>query len=244
MLNFNIKYLQETDSTNDYLKKLINESEPKEGTVILAEFQSSGRGRGQNHWHSGEGQNLILSILLHPGIFADKFFYLTELISLSLIDFLSYYNIKAAIKWPNDIYVGDNKIAGILIENSIIGDEIIYCIAGIGINVNEMDFPPDLLNPTSMRLEKLESYDKNAILDVLLNKIRLRYKQSIPGAFDLLHKEYNMELYKKGIVTRYKDKKGLLKACIKEIKPSGEMVLQLGNGIEKGYLFNEIKMVI
>ncbi len=243
MINFNIKYLQEADSTNDYLKRLMISNELEEGTVILAECQKKGRGRGQNRWHSAKGQNLTFSMMVLPKIQAEKFFYLTEMVSLSIIDFLFANNIEAFIKWPNDIYVGNNKIAGILIENTIIGNHIVKCIAGIGINVNEIDFPPDLPNPTSMRMHKQEFLDRNTLLKKLLDKMGMRYDQFVKGDLMSMHDEYNQKLYKRGLMVQYRDKNGVFKASIKEIKPSGELILRNENNSEKAYLFGEIEMV-
>jgi len=243
MINFNIKYLQEADSTNDCLKRLMINNELEEGTVILAEYQKTGRGRGQNRWHSAKGQNLTMSLLFHPGIQAKKFFYLTELISLSIVDFLFSFNIEASIKWPNDIYVGNNKIAGILIENTILSNQIAKCIAGIGININEVDFPPDLPNPTSMRMLKQATFDKNALLEISLDKIRMRYNQLISGDLESMHDEYNQKLYKRSARVQYRNRNGIFYASIKEIKPSGELILRNEDNSEMGYLFGEIEMV-
>lgn len=243
MLNFTVKYLQDADSTNDCLNRMIINDNPEEGTVILAGFQKTGRGRGENRWHSASGQNITMSLLLNPGIEAKKFFYLTELISLSIIDFLFSYQIEASIKWPNDIYVGNKKIAGILIENKIISDQIAKCIAGIGMNINETDFPSDLPNPTSMKIQKHVSFDKDALLKILLDKIRLRYDQLIVGDLESMHSEYNRKLYNRGVLAKFRDKSGIFNAGIKEVQSTGELILRYEDDSEKGYLFGEVEMV-
>ena len=243
MINFAIKYLQEADSTNDYLKRLMKKNELEEGTVILAEYQKKGRGTGQNMWHSAKGQNLITSLLFYPEIQAKNFFCLTELVSLSIVDFLFSFSIEASIKWPNDIYVGNNKIAGILIENTILGTQIANCIVGIGININETGFPPDIPNPTSIRILKKETFDMNALIEILLDKIGMRYNQFISGDMESLHDEYNGKLYKRDTIIQYRDSNGLFHARIKEIKPSGELILRKEDNSEKGYLFGEVEMV-
>jgi len=244
MKNFAIKHVQEVDSTNNYLKKLIRNQVLEEGTVILADYQKSGKGQGQNSWHSGKGLNLTFSLLLHPGIYADQFFYLTEIVSLAITDFLFSCEINASIKWPNDIYVNDLKIAGILIENSITENEVVICIAGIGINVNEMHFPSDLLNPTSMRIQKDKSFNTEVLMDLLLDTIQNRYNQLLSEDLKSLHNEYNRRIYKRGISAEYKDKRGLFKAELKEIRSTGEMVLKKEDHTGKAYLFGEIEMII
>lgn len=243
MINFNIKYLQEADSTNDYLQNLMVDSMPEEGTVILADHQKLGKGQGQNAWSSGKGLNLTFSLMLCPRMHADKFFYLTEIVSLSIIDFLSSYEIEASIKWPNDIYVNNLKIAGILIKNSIRNNEIENCIAGIGINVNEIDFPSGLTNPTSMRIEKQKIFDRNILMDMFLDKMKHRYRQLISGDMELLHIEYSKQIYRKGELIEYKDKNGLFRARLKEINTSGKVMLERENNTDKQYLFGEIEMI-
>lgn len=243
MINFTIKYLQEADSTNDYLKRLMLKNKPEEGTVILAEYQKKGKGRGQNRWYSAKGQNLTFSLLIHPEIEAARFFYITELVSLAIIDFLYSFGIEASIKWPNDIYVGNRKVAGILIENTISGTQIANCIVGIGININEIDFPADLPNPTSMRILKRKSFKKNALLEEFLGNIGMRYDQLISGDLESMHDEYNRKLYKRDATIQCRDSNGLFNARIKEIKPSGELILMKEDNSEEGYLFGEVEMV-
>lgn len=244
MTKYKIKYLQEAGSTNDYMKKLMSDRQIEEGTVILADYQNSGRGRGKNSWYSGRGLNLTFSVLLLPGIHATNFFYLTEILSLTIVDFLNSYRIKACIKWPNDIYVGDDKIAGILIENIIMGNKIVKSIAGVGINVNEENFPEDIPNPTSMKIITQKTFIKDALMDILFDKFDLRYKQLISGDMESMHNEYNHHLYKRGILSEYSQKKNTFQAVLKEVRPSGEIVLVTKNNSENTYLFGEIELIL
>ena len=119
----NLIELNIVDSTNEYLKRLIKESDVEEGTVILADFQTKGKGQKDGYWESEKGKNLTFSIILYPtSLDVQKQFYLSMSISLGIIEFLSHLSVKSKIKWPNDIYVNNNKVAGILIENSISED--------------------------------------------------------------------------------------------------------------------------
>jgi BirA family biotin operon repressor/biotin-[acetyl-CoA-carboxylase] ligase len=188
MKTFNIIPVSNINSTNDYLKNMHRKAKMPEGSVILADFQSEGKGQGMNTWYSGKGLNILMSILLYPGIRANRFFFLTEMISLALVDALKENGIQAKIKWPNDIYVGDQKISGILIENILLSDVIETSVVGIGLNVNEIDFPPEIPNPVSVKQITGKSLDLSSLINKLLEKVRLRYKSLLDNQFESMHR--------------------------------------------------------
>jgi len=130
------------DSSNNYAKELLSNSKPIEGTAILTDYQSEGRGQRDNSWQSKPGENITLSIILYPNIKADHFFLLNEIIAIAIRDcvtnFLPDENVQ--IKWPNDILVNHKKIAGVLIENNISNGFIVSSVIGIGLNVNQVNF--------------------------------------------------------------------------------------------------------
>ena len=133
-----IKFHKELTSTNDQAFMLLKTINPVEGTVIYADFQKAGRGQKDNKWESEKGKNLLLSIILYPtSIRPEDQFYLSMAVSLGICDFIDSFFPGSKIKWPNDIYINDDKIAGILIENSVMGETIESTIAGIGININQ-----------------------------------------------------------------------------------------------------------
>ena len=158
-----IYHFRVLDSTNTYALKLLSQIRPKAGTLISADYQTTGRGQMGRDWHSAPGLNLCLSCILYPETNAQNQFAISMAVALAVrdtvADFINQERVK--IKWPNDIYVGDKKIAGILIQTSIHGNVIIYCVAGIGLNVNETDFPAELPNPTSLKLETTETLDRD-----------------------------------------------------------------------------------
>src|SRR6056297_946886 len=155
-------------STNEHARNLVQEGSPEEGTVIIAGEQKKGRGHGKNTWHSKRGKNLLFSIILYPRfILANTQFLLSKTISLGIYDYLCRYVSDVAIKWPNDIYVDDRKIAGILIENDLTGSSLNRSIVGIGININQVKFPEDLPNPVSMT----QMIEKELYLKEGLNKL-------------------------------------------------------------------------
>ena len=150
---YDIIWLDEVDSTNKYLRRHIDSLDNL--SVVSVLLQTEGRGQGDHKWHSAKGQNLIFSILLkNPDIPAAQQSEISDAVSESVVELLHRHGIKAWIKPPNDIWVEQKKICGILIEHSLRSSRISWSIIGIGLNVNQISFPDDLPNPTSMALEK------------------------------------------------------------------------------------------
>lgn len=145
-----IIWLEEVDSTNEEARRRISDID---NLSVLSSFrQTAGRGQRGNRWSSAPGENLTFSVVLKYALQADRQFVISELAALSVVDFLAEYDIDARIKWPNDIYVGNRKICGILIENALRGGRLSHSIVGIGLNVNQTVFDPSLPNPTSIAL--------------------------------------------------------------------------------------------
>ncbi len=151
-------------STNSYAAFLLKNEVIPEGAIVSAEYQTTGRGQGSNIWESENGKNLLISIILYPSIiYPASQFLISMALSLGICDFLKRFIPDCSIKWPNDIYVNDDKIAGILIENSIMGDKIESTIAGIGLNINQEKFLSDAPNPVSLSLITGKKYDLNSL---------------------------------------------------------------------------------
>ncbi len=162
-MEFKIVHIEETDSTNRWLRSFgskedrnIGGANSETSIVVVADYQTAGKGCGTNTWESERGKNLTFSMLIHPkGIPANQQFHITEIVSVALCKMLqSYIYNKVEIKWPNDIYVDDKKICGILIENRLQRTDIKDCIIGIGLNVNQTVFKSDAPNPVSIRVRK------------------------------------------------------------------------------------------
>jgi len=144
----NIITVESVASTNSYLKELAHSRTLDEGTVIVTRNQTAGKGQQGNAWESEAGKNITCSILLYPSFLpVQHFFLLSEVISLGVKETLDAYTDGITIKWPNDIYYCERKIAGILIENEITGSNISMSVAGIGVNVNQEQFLSDAPNP-------------------------------------------------------------------------------------------------
>ena len=144
-----IHYFEQLTSSNDEATL----PHYREGDIIWAERQTAGRGQRGHTWQSNEGENLTFTALLEPTFLPpSEQFSLLQVVALAMADMLSEYGIEAKIKWTNDIYVGNKKLVGILMEHKLHGSQIGRTIAGIGININQTEFDPSLPNPTSMRL--------------------------------------------------------------------------------------------
>ena len=151
-----IRWLDTVESTNDEARRALDGLDNL--SVIAARCQTAGRGQGDHSWHSLPGENLTFTVVLKFGgecltpLLARDVLLITETVTLALRRYLLAKGVKARIKWPNDIYVGDLKICGILIENILRGDEVGASIVGIGLNLNQTAFPSDLPNPVSLSL--------------------------------------------------------------------------------------------
>ena len=188
-----IIWLERVDSTNDEARRHISEIDNL--SVVSALEQTKGRGQRGNRWSSQPGENLTFSLVVKDfRIKANEQSAISQATALSLVDLLSRHEIKARIKWPNDIYAGDEKICGILIENSLKGSAIDWSIIGIGLNVNQTAFPEDLPNPTSMKLCTGNSnpYNTREILEEFMGIFTGYYREYLNGngALDRLEEQF------------------------------------------------------
>lgn len=203
-----IIWLASTDSTNEEAKRRISDIDNL--SVVSALEQTSGKGQRGNQWYSAPGQNLLFSIVLKsPSLVAKNHFALNEMAALSVTDFLSAYGIKAEIKWPNDIYVGEKKICGILIENSFLGNAISSSIIGIGLNINQRNFNVSLPNPTSLVLcsAQDEPLDIDRCLCRFMDIFTSYHDRFLTSDSDLspLRQHYLDALWRSGKLSRFID---------------------------------------
>ena len=144
-----ILHLEEVDSTNAYIMRNVGELEAP--VMVTAYRQTAGQGQRGNSWEAEPGKNLTFSIFYRPASLPPMAqFSMSEAVALAVFDFLGAHGIDAKVKWPNDIYVGDDKICGILIRHSVMGGAVSYSVIGVGINVNQKEFLSDAPNPVSM----------------------------------------------------------------------------------------------
>jgi BirA family transcriptional regulator, biotin operon repressor / biotin---[acetyl-CoA-carboxylase] ligase len=236
-----IIFSENLSSTNSYAALLLSKNKLREGTVIQTNFQAEGRGQMGNSWESERDKNLLISIILYPNsIRADKQFILSKVISLGIRDFLSGFISEVFIKWPNDIYVLNDKIAGILIENSIIGNNIESTIAGIGLNINQERFVSGAPNPTSLKKLTCQEYDLGECLATLVKSLDKRYKQLLNENLALIDKDYISSLYRYNRWSTYRDSNGVFEARISDVSETGVLQLEDRKGKRFEYSFKEV----
>lgn len=239
-----IMHLSTIDSTNNFLLRLIETNQATHEMVVNARFQNQGRGQETNTWESDPYQNLTFSLLLKPDYLkSSSMFYLNQAISLAIIDYLEENHIYARIKWPNDILVGCKKIAGILIENSFLGDLYQYAVIGIGLNVNQEYFAD--LQHKAISMKNLLGKDTNIdiALHRLLNAIHQRLKFLKRGDFSTIYEDYKHHLHLYQCWATYQNNEEYFKGKIIDVKPTGELCMVLENGEIKEFLNKEVVFV-
>ena len=243
--------LDEVDSTNTYALQLLSQNQDDltllpEGTLITANQQHSGRGQRGSGWKSEPGKNLTLSFIFYPQfIAAEKAFLLSQAISLGVYDFVKgELGAGTSIKWPNDIYFRDLKIAGILIENQIRSTRIQTMVAGIGINVNQAAFPADLPNASSFTIVKEESFDLKVCIQKLSICIEARYLALKSGTTQSIQEDYHKALFRLGEFHRYNIEGTIILAKIIGLSPEGKLMLEMVDGKRSAYGNKEVQFVI
>lgn len=265
--------VERTESTNTLMKELLAKGEWPEGERFLyTGFQTAGRGQAGNGWESEEGKNLLCSILMPP---RTNIFDLNVIVSVAVyrtaqavlqqcgLTATRSYSNAISIKWPNDIYWQDKKVAGILIENAIIGNEVKYSIAGIGLNVNQTTFVSNAPNPVSMKLITGAETNIDALMQALMTQIETAEAMSEEQVWTY----YREHLYRKEGFWRFIEREVSLAptmnyspsleerdgerfdklpflARIADILPDGEIVLQDQQGKERKYHFKQVRYVL
>ena len=242
-------YIKATHSTNTLLKELLAKGEWPEGERFLyTAFQTAGRGQAGNGWESEEGKNLLCSILLPP---RKNLFEMNVLVSVVVHRFLGD---EYTIKWPNDIYWQDKKVAGILIENAIIGNEVKYSIAGIGLNVNQTEWKSDAPNPVSLKQITRINYDLEELMYYLMDE----FDEDMKMTTDELWAYYRDHLYRREgfwpfverevstapTMNAEKGAEGIFLAKIENVRTNGEIELRDQNGNLRTYHFKQVRYVL
>lgn len=245
IIGSNILFFENLPSTNTQAADLLKEDRLPEGTIIQTNFQTAGRGYSSNKWESVENKNLLISIIIYPSfIKPEDQFSISMAISLGISDFLEQYIPLCSIKWPNDIYVMNDKIAGILIESAITGDKIEYTIAGIGLNINQMAFSKQIPNPVSLGQITGTVYDLKICLGKLAASLDKRYKQLISGDTEKIRNEYVSKLYRLNEWSLFKDEKEKYEGRILSVSSDGKLIIERPDNKKSEYAFKEIEFIL
>ena len=239
-MKWKIIHIDETDSTNRWLNEHRGTmgADASESICVVADYQTAGRGCGTNSWESERGKNLTFSILLHPqGIPANRQFHISMAVSLAVCKAVGQYIGDLSIKWPNDIYWRNGKIAGILIEHSLKGSMIKDSIIGIGLNVNQREFRSKAPNPVSLLQISGQETDREQLLGDILHSLH-------DFLYDDITSQYYAMLYRRRGFHPYVDKDGAFMAELEGVKDDGRLVLRDDHGLQRLYAFKEVQFII
>ena len=241
-LGNNYIFFDTLTSTNTYAQTLLRTEDVPEGTVIRAAYQTSGRGQMGNTWESDHGKNLLFSVILMPGrIEPSSQFLISMSVSLAVTDFLGKYVNDCKIKWPNDIYIRSDKIAGILIENSLMNDIIATSVAGIGINLNQKYFPANAPNATSLSIVTGNEYNTDECYKELISDLDRHYSNLRQENAEKIRKDYLSRCYKLDEWNIFTDLNGKFEGRIIDIRTDGPAVIEDKKGKRREYYFKEVE---
>lgn len=233
--------LAETHSTNIYAGELLQSIPLPEGTVIVAGFQSGGRGQQQSRWESERDKNLLASFVFYPGIPLHEVVYFNKLVALSVYECVAEIVPGARIKWPNDLLVGEKKIAGILIENNIRSQQIQHLVAGIGLNINQELFGSYKPPATSLFIESGKESETEKVLDRLCFIMTQWHHVFIKKEYSKISNTYKQALF--GLNERRLFKTGavIFSGIIRGVNEHGQLVIETGNGLLKQFHNKEVE---
>lgn len=231
----------ETVSTNSLIREWMAKEPLPEGSAVVADFQTGGRGQIGNVWESEAGKNLLFSVVLYPTcIPANRQFLISQIAALSVKEALDPYTEGITVKWPNDIYWNDKKICGMLIENDLSGHNLYCSIIGIGINLNQAVFRGDAPNPVSLIQITGKAVSREEVLDRFLSIFYGYYLSLLREEQADIRSRYQSALYRKEGYHTYRDENGAFEARIHAIESTGHLLLALRDGSIRRYAFKEV----
>ncbi len=233
------------NSTNEEALRLIAEDRAQEGLVLQAHDQTRGRGTGNNRWESEPGKNLTFSLVLCPHFLEpSQQFVLTEMVSLALFEVVEHRlgSDCLSIKWPNDLWFKDKKLAGVLVQNRIKGNRLDYSVVGVGLNVNQKKFLTDAPNPASMIHFSGKEENLSGLLEEILKQLSHAYEK-IKRNIKSLEDSYLQKLYRIGEWSEYSDEAGFFTAKITGIDLYGRLLMTDRQGNRRIYGFKEVKFL-
>ncbi len=236
-------------STNTYLRELKGGDPAYDYEVAVADFQTAGRGQKGNTWESEQGKNLLFSILAHPrNIKVRDQFYLSEAIALAVSDAViavigPEFAGGVSVKWSNDVYWKDFKMAGILIENTLQGDRILDTVAGVGLDVNQEVFLSDAPNPISLKNITGRVFDREALLTDIVDRF-IGYMERAEQDRADVDRMYRERLYRREGYHPFRDAAGEFEACIEGIRPDGCLMLLTRGGEHRVYEFKQVQFIL
>ena len=233
-------FIKETQSTNTLLWEMLRKEQLPEGFVVHTDYQTAGKGQTGNSWEAESGKNLLFSMVLYPQrIPSDELFLISQIVSLAIKKALEKYSNDIEVKWPNDIYWKNKKLAGILIENSFQGNKL-KTVIGIGLNVNQKTFYSDAPNPVSLGQITGHTLNRSQVLKSICENIMELYQEL---STEFIRTEYADILYRRNGFHPYKTETENFNANIVAVHPDGKLELETEQGERKGFYFKEVQFV-
>lgn len=244
-MTITLQHIESTDSTNRLIKAL-NENTPLvHGHCLYADFQTAGKGQGSNSWESDSGKNLLFSLWLDtPQFPLLEQFLLSEVVAVSLVNVLHRYLPEVGLKWPNDIYVGNKKLGGILIETIIMKGVMKNAVIGVGLNVNQTEFRSDAPNPVSMCQLLCKETDLQSLLTEIVAEMSVAVRDFTIEQSGEWQQRYDSLLFWREGYHDFADKNGRFRAKISKILPNGQLILETESRETRGYFLKEVRFVI
>lgn len=245
-----IAYLPTCHSTNDIAAELVRQENLSEGTVVITDAQTAGRGQRGARWVTSQGHNFTFSLVLRPTfLVAAEQFLLSQAMALGVRRFVSAFSEKAMIKWPNDLYVSDLKIGGILIENAWQGTRMTHAVVGVGLNVNQTDFGDKMtsaaskpvIRATSLRLETGQMFELAAQLPSLLQCLEHAYLRLRAGQYEQIRNDYQAVLLGYGEIRLFRANGQVFEGLVTAVTPAGRLCLQRTDGTQQEYDIKEVE---
>ncbi len=238
-------YLEETSSTNNYLKDLQFDDIFREGLIVTTTNQTAGRGQTGNQWLSEVGKNLTFSLLLKPNFVPiDQMFMISKIVSIAIVEYFNTIKSGFKIKWPNDIYFQNRKIGGILVENQLMGSTISHAVIGIGLNINQKNFSASLPNPISLIQITGVEHNLKSTLNGIIENIFHKYDNLSHESWNEISTDYFNMLYLNQGFHAFKDEEQSFKAQIIRVEPDGELILETESREVKAYYFKEVEFIL
>ena len=237
--------VKSVDSTNNYAAKLLNQTKVPFGTVIMAHYQTNGKGQRNTIWSSNGGDNLLMSVLLDLSFIpSEKIFFLSKSIALAIrAAVVDVIGIESHLKWPNDVLIDNKKIAGVLIENQWKKSNIVSSVVGVGLNVNQVDFQ-ESFSATSLKKITNKNYNVDNILKVLCKKLNKYYDQLASLKYNNIDLEYHQHLVNNNKFCEFEENNMVFSAKVKGVNQQGELMLEFTNGDVKSYGLKQITQLL
>lgn len=241
VLNVTLLEMTECESTNDLMMQFVRSKTEQEGLIVVAKHQKKGRGQRENQWESEKDKNIAMSLCLQPYFLElSEVFYLTIIVSLSLVETLNKIGVEASIKWPNDIYVEDKKISGVLIENILKGAKVVNSVIGVGLNVNQKIF----IEPKAVSVCQIigKEFLLSEVVSNLVHSLDKYYAILKKGERSVLNDLYHRYLYRKDKLSSFDDGE-IFEGMIQGVNKAGQLQVLKKDSLVCEYNLKEIKFL-